>query len=96
MWKQRFFKVVVFLLLVLLGSLPGYGQRTVIAVRHAHKIDNTDDAVLSPTGEAQANRLAHVLKEVGKSSEPVNPPRLWPIRSSSSCSHTSKRISMVS
>ena len=66
MWQHPFFKVVVFLLLVLEGSsLPGFGQRTVIVVRHADKIDNTDDAVLSPTGEDQAKRLAHVLKDVG-------------------------------
>lgn len=65
MWKHPFFKVVVFLLLLLVGSLPGFGQRTVVVVRHADKIDDTDDAVLSPTGEAQAKRLAHVLKDVG-------------------------------
>ena len=68
MWKHPFFKIVVFYLLLLLGSLPGFGQRTVVVVRHADKIDNTDDAVLSPTGEAQAKRLAHVLKDVGISS----------------------------
>jgi broad specificity phosphatase PhoE len=65
MWKHPFFKVVVFLLLLLVGSLPGFGQRTVVVVRHADKIDDTDDAVLSPTGETQAKRLAHVLKDVG-------------------------------
>jgi len=65
MWKHPFLKVVVFLLLLLVGSLPGFGQRTVVVVRHADKIDDTDDAVLSPTGEAQAKRLAHVLKDVG-------------------------------
>src|SRR6187397_1246814 len=68
MWKHPFLKVVVFLLLLLVGSLPGFGQRTVVVVRHADKIDDTDDAVLSPTGEAQAKRLAHVLKDVGISS----------------------------
>ena len=68
MWKHPFLKVVVFLLLLLVGSLPGFGQRTVVVVRHADKIDNTDDAVLSPIGEAQAKRLAHVLKDVGISS----------------------------
>src|SRR4030095_10522417 len=65
MCKHPFFKVVVFLLLVLVGSLPGFGQRTVVVVRHADKIDDTDDAVLSPTGEAQAKSLAHVLKDLG-------------------------------
>ena len=65
MWKHPFLKVVVFLLLLIVGSLPGFGQRTVVVVRHADKIDDTDDAVMSPTGEAQAKRLAHVLKDVG-------------------------------
>jgi broad specificity phosphatase PhoE len=65
MWKRPLSKVVVFLLLLLVGSLPGFGQRTVVVVRHADKIDDTDDAVLSPTGEDQAKRLAHVLKDVG-------------------------------
>ena len=65
MWKHPFLKVVVFLLLLIVGSLPGFGQRTVVVVRHADKIDDTDDAVLSPTGEAQAKKLAHVLKDVG-------------------------------
>mgnify|MGYP003575751221 FL=1 len=65
MWKRPLSKVVVFLLLLLGGWLPGFGQRTVVVVRHADKIDDTDDAVLSPTGEDQAKRLAHVLKDVG-------------------------------
>ena len=65
MWKRPLSKVVVFLLLLLVGSLPCFGQRTVVVVRHADKIDDTDDAVLSPTGEDQAKRLAHVLKDVG-------------------------------
>ena len=65
MWKHPFFKLVVFLLFLLAGSLSGFGQRSVVVVRHADKIDDTDDAVLSPTGEAQAKRLAHVLKDLG-------------------------------
>jgi broad specificity phosphatase PhoE len=65
MRKQLLFEIVVFLLLLFVGSLPTFGQRTVVVVRHADKIDDTDDAVLSPTGEDQAKRLAHVLKDVG-------------------------------
>jgi broad specificity phosphatase PhoE len=65
MRKQLLFEIVVFLFLLFVGSLPSFGQRTVVVVRHADKIDDTDDAVLSPTGEDQAKRLAHVLKDVG-------------------------------
>ena len=56
---------ITILLLLLAGPLPCLAQRTIVVVRHADKIDNSDDAVLSPIGEAQAKRLAHVLKDVG-------------------------------
>ena len=62
---KRSFLSIVTLLLLLVWSLPCLAQRTIVVVRHADKIDDTDDAVLSPTGEAQATRLAHVLKDVG-------------------------------
>lgn len=55
----------MFLFLLLVGSLPSFSQRTIVVVRHADKIDDSHDAVLSPTGEAQARRLAHVLKDLG-------------------------------
>ena len=64
MRKHSFLSIAV-LLLLLVWSLPCLAQRTIVVVRHADKIDNSDDAVLSPTGEAQAKRLAHVLKDVG-------------------------------
>jgi broad specificity phosphatase PhoE len=64
MRKRSFFSISV-LLLLLLWSLPCLAQRTIVVVRHADKIDDSHDAVLSPTGEAQAKRLAHVLKDVG-------------------------------
>lgn len=52
---------------LLFGLLPlsCLAQRTIVVVRHADKIDNTHDAALSPTGEAQAKRLAHVLQDLG-------------------------------
>jgi broad specificity phosphatase PhoE len=65
MRKYRFLSVVVLFLLLLVWSLPCLAQRTIVVVRHADKIDNSDDAALSPTGEAQAKRLAHVLKDMG-------------------------------
>ena len=65
MRKYPFLSVVVLFLLLLVWSLPCLAQRTIVVVRHADKIDDSDDAVLSPTGEAQAKRLAHVLKDLG-------------------------------
>lgn len=47
------------------GAIPCQAQRVLVVVRHADKIDNSHDAVLSPTGKLQARRLAHVLKDVG-------------------------------
>ena len=65
MRKHPFFNVIIFPFLLLSWSLPCFAQRTIVVVRHADKIDNSDDAVLSPTGEAQATRLAHVLQDLG-------------------------------
>jgi broad specificity phosphatase PhoE len=50
---------------LLCWSLPCFAQRTIVVVRHADKIDDSDDAILSSTGEEQARRLAHVLKDLG-------------------------------
>jgi broad specificity phosphatase PhoE len=63
--KKHLTGVTVFITLLFAWSLPCFGQRTLVVVRHADKIDDSDDAVLSPTGEAQAKRLAHVLKDLG-------------------------------
>ena len=57
--------VSIFIGLLFAWSLPCFAQRTLVVVRHADKIDDSHDAVLSPTGEAQAKRLAHVLKDLG-------------------------------
>jgi len=46
-------------------AAPCLGQRVVVVLRHADKIDDSDDAALSPRGEMQAQRLAHVLKDIG-------------------------------
>ena len=62
MRKHPFLNVIVFPLLLLSWSLPCFAQRVIVVVRHADKIDDTDDAVLSLTGQAQAERLANVLK----------------------------------
>jgi broad specificity phosphatase PhoE len=57
--------VGIFIGLLFVWSLPCFAQRTLVVVRHADKIDDSHDAVLSPTGQAQAKRLAHVLKDLG-------------------------------
>jgi len=63
--KHPSFEVIVFFLLLLVCSLPCFAQRVIVVVRHADKIDDTDDAVLSLAGQAQAQRLANVLKDLG-------------------------------
>jgi len=65
MRKHPLLSVVVFFLFLIVWSLPCLAQRAIVVVRHADKIDDTDDAVLSPTGQAQAERLANVLKDLG-------------------------------
>jgi broad specificity phosphatase PhoE len=57
--------VTILTTLLFAWSLPCFAQRTIVVVRHADKIDDSHDAILSPTGEAQAKRLAHVLKDLG-------------------------------
>ena len=46
------------------SAAPCLAQRVVVVVRHADKVDDSDDAALSARGEEQAERLAHVLKDV--------------------------------
>ncbi|HEX2522324.1 MAG TPA: phosphoglycerate mutase family protein [Terriglobia bacterium] len=63
--RKRSFLSIAVLFFLLVWCLPCLAQRTIVVVRHADKIDDSDDAVLSPTGETQAKRLGHVLKDVG-------------------------------
>jgi len=54
------------LLAVLTGTpAPAAGQRLVFLVRHAEKVDESDDADLSPVGRARAERLADLLRDAG-------------------------------
>lgn len=62
--RHPHFKYALSLSLLLVWSLPCLAQRVIVVVRHADKIDNSDDAILSPTGEVQARRLARVLKDL--------------------------------
>jgi broad specificity phosphatase PhoE len=45
--------------------LPGYAQRAVFLVRHADRLDGSEDTALSKAGEARAQLLARLLKEAG-------------------------------
>lgn len=65
MQKRLLLLFVLFVSLLFVWPLSCLAQRAIVVVRHADKIDDSDDAVLSPTGEAQAKRLAHVLKDLG-------------------------------
>lgn len=58
----RFLLSVIFILAL---EIPSAAQRVVVVVRHADKVDDTDDSALSLKGEQQARLLAHVLKDFG-------------------------------
>ncbi len=40
-------------------------QQALFLVRHAEKVDNSKDAVLSEQGQARAKKLAHELRDAG-------------------------------
>ncbi len=45
------------------GTLPAAGQEAVFLVRHAERLDNSNDSPLSAEGRARANRLAQMLRD---------------------------------
>lgn len=52
-------------LLVLSLGADAFAQRTIVLVRHAEKLDHTDDPPLSAAGLARAGALADLLRGAG-------------------------------
>ena len=57
--------VFLSVILILTLEMCVAAQHIVVVVRHADKMDDSDDAALSSRGEEQAKQLAHVLKDFG-------------------------------
>jgi broad specificity phosphatase PhoE len=51
--------------LLLASAAEGWAQRTFVLVRHAEKLDHSDDPPLSPVGRARASALADLLRGAG-------------------------------
>jgi phosphohistidine phosphatase SixA len=62
--KTSLFALVLAAVLTTFSSLA-YAQRTVFLVRHADRLDDSEDTPLSKAGEARAQLLADLLKHSG-------------------------------
>lgn len=60
-------RCIVFVLVAVSIALPSvaYAQRAVFVVRHADRLDDSEDSPLSAAGKERAQRLAAMLKDVG-------------------------------
>lgn len=56
---------IAVVLLAVLAGRPAEGQEAVIVVRHAEKVDESDDPDLSTKGRARAEALARILGKAG-------------------------------
>ena len=62
--KISLFALVLAGVLIMFSSMA-YAQRTVFLVRHADRLDHSEDTPLSKAGEARAQLLADLLKDAG-------------------------------
>jgi broad specificity phosphatase PhoE len=53
------------LLLVLACGADALAQRAIVLVRHAERLDHSDDSPLSPAGRTRATALADLLRSAG-------------------------------
>jgi broad specificity phosphatase PhoE len=58
---------IALVVVAVLSAFPSvaYAQRAVFVVRHADRLDDSDDSPLSAAGKERAQRLAALLKDVG-------------------------------
>ena len=57
--------IFLFVTVLTAFSSVAYAQRAVFLVRHADRLDQSEDSPLSQAGEGRAQRLAGLLKEAG-------------------------------
>jgi phosphohistidine phosphatase SixA len=63
---KKSFVVLVFLAVLTTTSFSvAYAQRAVFLVRHADRLDDSEDTLLSKAGEERAQLLARLLKDAG-------------------------------
>ena len=57
--------LIAFWLVVICLPAPLFAQKAIVLVRHGERVDESEDAALSPAGIARAARLAEMLKDAG-------------------------------
>jgi len=62
--KTRSLVFLVVIVFIAFSSVA-YAQRAVFLVRHADRLDQSEDSPLSQAGEERAQRLASLLKDAG-------------------------------